>query len=157
MKCGCCGKEAGDFTFDKTYQMPDVIWNLDEAVRAERAAIHGDFCRLNDDYVLRGMVYLPLIGADRCFGWGLWAEVGKEEFFNYFENYENDNSSSSPFVGRMANSIPFYSETNGIALNIKLGDETLRPIFYGTEQGHLLFKEQNSDVNLERVHDFNGR
>lgn len=157
MKCGCCGKELGEFTFDKAYQMPDEIWNLNEDERSERAKIKPDLCRLDNRYFLRGVAYLPVMGTDKDFGWGIWAEISEEKFFEYVKNYSEDNSGVQPYLGKVANSLPYYPETLGIVLHVQLGDETQRPAFIISEPGHLLTKEQLSGIALERVHEFNGK
>ena len=156
MKCGCCGKEIGDFVFDKSYQMPDEIWELSDEIRDERAKIHSDLCRLDSRYFIRGVLYLPVHAFKKCFGWGVWVEVSQGDFFNYFEKFDLDNSNESPFSGAVANSLPSYPETRGMKVQVRLGDSTQRPTFQGMEKGHLLTKEQENGISLERVHVFNG-
>ena len=85
-KCGCCGKDIGEIVFDKSYKMPDDIWNLSPIEKEERAQIDSDLCRLDNRYFIRGVAYLPVNGTDHCYGWGIWAEVPQEDFFNYLEN-----------------------------------------------------------------------
>ncbi|RDX38949.1 DUF2199 domain-containing protein [Vibrio campbellii] len=156
MKCGCCGKEIGDFVFDKSYQMPDEIWELSDEIRDERAKIHSDLCRLDSRYFIRGVLYLPVHAVKKCFGWGVWVEVSQGDFFNYFEKFDLDNSNESPFSGAVANSLPSYPETRGMKVQVRLGDSTQRPTFQGMEKGHLLTKEQENGISIERVHVFNG-
>ncbi|OGO75536.1 MAG: hypothetical protein A2203_11090 [Chromatiales bacterium RIFOXYA1_FULL_46_5] len=92
-KCGCCGKDIGEIVFDKSYKMPDEIWNLSQTEKEERAQIDSDLCRLDDRYFIRGIAYLPVNETDKSYGWGIWAEVPEADFFEYEKNYEEDNSS----------------------------------------------------------------
>jgi hypothetical protein len=156
MKCGCCGKDISDFVFDKSFQMPDEIWELSDEVRQSRAQTHSDLCRLDSRYFVRGIVYLNVHTTEKYFGWGIWVEVSQGDFFNYFEKFDSDNSNEPSFSGSIANSLPNYPETRGLEVQVKLGDETQRPMFQLIEKGHLLTKEQENGISLERVHQFNG-
>ena len=157
MKCGCCGKEIGEFAFDKSYRMPDEIWDLPQEEREARAQTSDDFCRLDNRYFIRGVVHVPVNGTDRDFGWGIWAEVQKEKFLQYFENFDKDNSFSLPFQGEAANSLPHHPETLGIGLRVKLGNQTQRPAFEIIDDAHLLAFEQKQGISLVRVHELNGK
>jgi len=145
MKCSCCGKDIGEFTFDNSYQMPDEVFSLNEGERESRAQIDSDLCRLDDRYFLRGVVYLPVNDSDKEFGWGIWAEVSEDRFFEYVRNYESDNSNKAQFSGKVANSLPYYPETLNISLQVKLGNETQRPLFKLVEQDICLLSS-NSKV-----------
>ena len=153
-KCECCGKDIGEIVFDKSYKMPDDIWNLSPIEKEERAQIDSDLCRLDNRYFIRGVAYLPVNGTDHCYGWGIWAEVPQEDFFDYVENYEEDNSTKPKFSGLVANVIPSYENTIGLELTVQLGSETQRPEFYFTDPMHLLTKEQAEGISIEKVHSF---
>ena len=155
MKCGCCGKEVGDFFYDKGYQMPDEIWDLSSDDREARTKIDDDLCRLDNRYFLRGVANLAVKGTNKEFGWGIWVEVPQEKFFEYIENYNSDNSAVASFSGTVANNLPFHPKTMGIAAEVQLGNETQRPTFKIVEPSHLLTQEQINGITLERVHEFN--
>lgn len=156
MKCGCCGKDIGEIAFDKSYKMPDEIWALSKPEREERARIDSDLCRLDERYFIRGVTYIPVLETDQFYGWGIWAEIPEENFFEYVKNYEEDNSSKPRFSGIVANEIPSYSNTIGLELSVQLGNATQRPTFYFTGTSHLLEKEQTQGISLEKVHGFSG-
>lgn len=153
-KCGCCGKDIGEIVFDKSYKMPDEIWNLPPIEKEERAQIDSDLCILDDRYFIRGVAYLPVNETDKSYGWGIWAEVPEENFFEYAKNYEEDNSSKPKFSGLVANQIPSYENTIGLELAVQLGNETQRPEFYFTNTVHLLTKEQTEGISIEKVHSY---
>lgn len=154
MKCGCCGADIGDISFDKSFKMPDEIWALTEKQRNERARIDSDLCQLDDRFFIRGVAYIPVCNTDKSYGWGIWAEVPEDEFFKYFENYELDNSSKPSFEGVVANQIGEYNDSLNLRVDIQLGNETQRPTFFFKESSHLLSKEQQSGISIERVHSF---
>ncbi|MFO1370745.1 MAG: DUF2199 domain-containing protein [Marinagarivorans sp.] len=154
MKCSCCGKEIGEIAFDKSYKMPDEIWELSESEREERTQIGSDLCRLDERYFIRGVAYFPVIDTDKSYGWGIWAEVHQDNFFEYVKSYNEDNSSKPAFSGKAANQIPSYENTLGLELNVKLGNETQRPTLFFTRKDHSLTKEQSEGIAIEKVHGF---
>ena len=156
MKCECCGADIGEFAFDKGYKMPDDIWDLDEEERESRAITDNDLCRLDDRYFIRGVAYIPVHEAEKSYGWGVWVEVDIEDFMFYEKNYDNDNSDTSCFIGKIANSLPEYKkETIGVSVDVQLGNETQRPTFYCRDYAHPLAQEQKNGIPLARVHQFN--
>ena len=157
MKCGCCGKDLGEITMDKGYQMPDEIWGLSETEREERAQIDSDLGRLDERYFMRGVAYLPILETDEFFGWGIWVEVPQKKFFDYVDKYNEDNSGTLGFIGLVANQIPSYDNTLGLEVTVQLGSDTQRPTFLFMDKDHLLFSEQSRGVSIERVHGFNKR
>ena len=156
MECGCCGKDIGEIAFDKCYKMPDEIWSLSGPEREERAQIDSDLCRLDERYFIRGVAYIPVLETDQFYGWGIWAEIPKEQFFEYVKSYKEDNSSKPRFSGIAANEIPSYPNTIGLELTVQLGNESQRPTFYFSGNSHLLAKEQVQGISLEKVHSFSG-
>ncbi len=136
--------------------MPDEVWALSEAEKEERTQIDTDLCRLDERYFLRGVAYIPVTGTEKSYGWGVWVEVPEENFFEYVENYENDNSSIPTFKGLVANKIPSYESTLNLPVQVQLGNETQRPTFTFTDQTHLLTQEQLSGICIEKVHSFGG-
>lgn len=157
MKCGCCGKDIGEIAFDKSYKMPDEIWDLSKKERGKRSEIDSDLCRLDDRYFIRGVAYIPVIDTENFYGWGIWVEVPEDSFFDYVESYEDDNSSKPRFSGLVANKIPFYDETIGLKVEVQLGNETQRPNFFFVGDNHLLSSEQSKGISIEKVHSFSSK
>lgn len=154
MKCSCCGKEIGEIVFDSSFNMPDEIWKLSKLQRLLRAKIGSDLSRFGERFFLRGVAYIPVKDTDRSYGWGIWVEVSKDDFDDYFESFEEDNSSKPKFAGIVANEIPYYENTTGLKVEVQLGNETQRPEIYFSDQSHLLTKEQTDGISLEKVHSF---
>jgi len=154
LKCGCCGKDIGDISFDKSYKMPDEVWALSEAEKNDRTQIDSDLCRLDERYFLRGVAYIPVINSEKSYGWGVWVEVSEQNFFEYVDNYENDNSSRPSFPGVVANKIPSYENTLSLTVQVQLGNETQRPTFTFIDKEHLLTQEQVNGISIEKVHSF---
>ncbi len=157
MKCNCCGKDLGEFTFDIAFQLPDAIWALSEAERQQRAQFDSDLSRLDDRYFIRGVAFVPVQGTDRQFGWGIWVEIPPENFFHYAKNFNSDNRGTASFSGKAANRLLHYPDTCGITMQVQLGDQTQRPIFTSTDPQHPLTLEQANGIPLERVHAYNDR
>lgn len=154
MKCECCGVDIGEISFDKSFKMPDEIWALSPTEREARAKIDSDLCQLDDRFFIRGVAYIPVKKTDKYYGWGIWAEIPEDNFFEYVANYDLDNSSCARFLGTVANQISCYDNTLNLKLEVQLGNETQRPTLFFIDPKHPLSTEQESGITLEKVHSF---
>lgn len=154
MRCGCCGKELGDFILDYGFQLPDAIWDLSPKEREKRAKYDSDLAQLDHRYFLRGILQLPIISTNEQFRWGIWVEVGQNKFMSYVKNYSDDNSHEAPFDGIIANQLRGYSNTIGVYVKVQLGDRSSRPRFLVVGNKNLLAIDQNEGVTLGRIHEF---
>lgn len=137
--------------------MPDEVWNISERERNVRVQIDSDLCRLDDRYFIRGVAYIPVQGSDQCYGWGIWAEISQDNFFDYLESYKNDNSAKPRFDGWVANDIQYYANTLGLEVDVQLGDASQRPTFFFKASNHLLTQDQWKGISIEKVHSFSGK
>ena len=155
MKCACCGKDIGEFTLDKSFQMPDEIWALDDEEREREVKIDVDKCIFKGRCFLRGVAYFPINKTDDAFGWGIWVEVEKNNFIDYLKKYSNDNSNEPIFIGKISNEISKQEITLGTEVKVQLGNETQRPTFEVLDENTQLYKDQKMGISLEKVHQIN--
>lgn len=153
MRCACCDRELGELAFDTAFGMPDELWELEEGT--EGVFMTEDLASYHEKYFIRGIAFIPIRGSDESYGWGVWAQVSKEDFLFYVNNYERDNSSYPRFSGILANTLSVYNEiTLGLSLEIQLEDEKNRPTFYFRETKHRLSHDQREGVEMHDVERF---
>ena len=109
-------------------------------------------CELDGRSFIRGVLIVPVRGEVQGFGWGVWAEVTESAFRHYLEVWSNsDQSHESPFPGELANSLPGYEPTIGLAVELQLSGATTRPLFTVRDSLHSLGRDQREGIPFERV------
>ncbi len=93
--CGTCGKTHDRLPTDWAYKLPDDVWALPAAERAEQAQYTTDLCQLGERFFIRCLLRVRMLGVDGYFGWGIWVEVQRPDFMRYVELY-NDDATSEP-------------------------------------------------------------
>lgn len=152
MKCPCCDKDVEPHQMDVAFGLPDAIFALPDAQRAERAKTHSDLCSLDDTrYFIRGVVYVPVQQLGTNFGWGVWAEVSEETFFRYHKIYDNDGSNEPPAAGILANTPPGYTNVEQ-PLEIHFGPPDKRPVFTPSPTAGEFYHEQIEGMPVRKWH-----
>jgi hypothetical protein len=153
-KCHQCGSELGDHQLDIGFQLPDVVWNLDDDERKRRAKFNSDVCVLDGQrHFIRGIALVPISNSGEQFGWGLWAEVSEVDFKRYLELFHADARAEPPVVGRLANTPRGYPSLDGQIVEIAYGDSSNRPTFTLQSTTHPLALEQIRGITASRVHE----
>jgi hypothetical protein len=79
-------------------------------------------------------------------------EVDEEFFLKYVGNNE-DELKGSCFRAQIANEIPGYERTIGIAAEMRIGRAKDRPSVRVTDRSHTLAGEQEKGISMARVHE----
>ena len=114
-KCACGQVHEGAPNYGFT--APDSFMAQPEKVRA--AAVHRrDLCAYETTsgerlYFARALLALPIQGRDDPFMWGIWVQLGFEDYQKYLDAYERADAQFR-FEVRIANTLPFYPETAGL-------------------------------------------
>ena len=153
--CRQCGVAHEGLPTDWGYKRPDAIYALSYMEEYLRARSNNDFCALDESrYFVRGVLYLPFQEQEDCFGWGIWAEVSREDHDIYVRHFHEDASALPRFSGRIANSMPGYPETTGLAIDVQLGLPDKRPTFLVSgDTEHILLSEQKKGLSAARHHE----
>lgn len=152
LRCPTCGEEYEPAEGEVGCAWPQDYFALSAAERARRGRGTSDLCRLDDRCFIRGVILLPVIGEQRDFGWGVWAEVRESAFERYAAIYEaEDQGSEPPFLGTLANRLPDYPETIGLPLAVQLVSAENRPHFRVLARSHPLAQDQERGIAPERV------
>lgn len=152
--CATCGQEHEGLPQDYSFGLPDEVYELKFIDRYLRVRSNSDLCTLDDSrHFIRGVIPLPFQDSDAEYCWGVWVEVSREDHNKYVRGYYDDLSAEPRFSGRLANSIPGYSETAGLPVTVQFGAEGKRPNYYidpTTEHG--LVAEQRQGITSTRHH-----
>jgi hypothetical protein len=135
------------------YDRPDAWYAVRPDDREARWEIDADFAVLDEKwFFIRGLVFIPVHGEARPYAWGVWAAVDEADYRRYEAVFRDPDGHLQPaFTGRIANQIPGYPQTLGLAVTIRLGEGSERPSFTVDDAGHPLAAEQRGGVFVERV------
>jgi len=153
-KCSICGEEHEGLPTDWAYTLPDVVWEIPEEERAERARFNNDLCQMGERYFIRCMLEVPFKDAAGYFGWGVWAEVEWPVFERYLELYDEDGSSEPSAPGELANELSPYAGSLGTRVTIRFRDPKNRPTLQlKPEDATQLALDQNAGIDQARHHE----
>lgn len=150
--CSTCGNAHEGMPTDFGWQLPDDVWAIPEAERSSQAKFDSDRCQLGDRFFIRCVLALPFIEQPDYYAWGVWVEIPEPDFWRYIELYEKDGRGELSITGLIANAIPGYESTVGLAVRVQLQDEKSRPSVWVIDVGHPLSREQLSGISNERYH-----
>ena len=123
--------------------------------REHRVVADEDLCAIDKKrYFIRCVAMVDFNHFSGYFGWGLWAEVSKRDFFRYVDNHPKKGESLKPFPGQVANVVPGYRGLLGKAVELRPGPTSQRPtlVFPHTSR-HLLAREQRTGIGAKRYHE----
>lgn len=158
-KCATCGKEHLDLP-DIGFEKPDPWFAIPENERTARTQLTADTCIINDEeYFIRAVLLLPVIGYSHDFGLGIWVSQKRENFFTYLDNY--DSAEIGPFFGWLSTEIGYYKESTYLLKTmVHFRGGNSRPIVELEPTEHPLSVAQRTGISfneaLEIVHYYNG-
>jgi len=143
-------------------QLPDPIFDLSDTERLDRADMGDDAGVLdpgspNARFFVRGLVELPIRGADDFFAYGAWVEVDEQSFRRMAELWWDERGCDEPpFAGALANELEPYVATSGLACEVQLRELNRVPSIALASAEHPLAVDQLSGITMERVHELAG-
>jgi hypothetical protein len=156
--CSVCGAYHDDEVRDIRMTLPEPVFRLDERERAERAWVGEDSSVLRDDggerYFVRGLLELPLRNADDRFAYGVWVEVGEDDFSALDKLWRDpDGHLHAPFAGRLANELTPYRGTVGLPVGLRLRDVRVLPLVELETGDHPLVRDQLAGISDHHAHE----
>ena len=136
------------------FQLPDNAWSMPPDQRSKRLVANEDLCVIDKKrFFIRCVAMVPFLHTDGYFGWGLWAEVSKRDFFRYHDEHSKKGEKLAPFRGRIANALSGYPSLLGKPVILRPGPKTQRPtLVFPPGSRHLLAREQRAGVDATRHH-----
>lgn len=152
--CACCGEKVEGLP-DLAYAAPLHYDSLAEGERATRATLTDDFCVIDEDeFFIRAVCPIPIVGREETFGWGVWVSLGSESYQRYREAFnDSDQSRIGGMFGWFCNRIPVYPDTLHLQTSVIPQDHRRRPLVWINEasKDHPLYREQREGMSLERL------
>jgi hypothetical protein len=150
--CDIC-EQKHDIPLHLAFSMPDFVSKLLPWDREKRCQLTEDWCIVDDSlYYVRGCLELPIEGTEHTFSWGVWATLNEADFDRTSELWDApDRSAEPPYQGTIANTIPSYLETRGLAAEVQTREVGERPSVTVIDRTHKLFHEQKNGMPLERA------
>lgn len=150
--CSCCGEAYRG--------LPSFGCIAPDYYRGETAAGRGEACSLTEDlctvggqyFFVRGVLEVPILGTDTCFGWGVWSSLSEANFKRYVALFDAEEvAEEAPYFGWLSNRLPEYPSTLNLKLDVHLQNGGLRPLFELHPQDHPLAEEQRTGISRERA------
>ncbi|WP_426689683.1 DUF2199 domain-containing protein [Rhodanobacter ginsengiterrae] len=152
--CPTCGDTHEGLPIDHGWKLPDVVWAIPANERSHQAKFNSDLCQLGGRFFIRCLLKLSFNEQSDYYGWGVWVEIHEHDFNRYFELYDKDGSHERPIPGTMANAIPGYPSTLGLAVMVQFQNSTSRPaVLIPATSSHPLAAEQATGIDNQRYHE----
>jgi hypothetical protein len=153
IRCSSCGELHELSDMHVGHERPDPWFAVRPDERDGRWKIGSDLAVLDGErFFIRGVAEIPVHGEAQPYAWGVWAAVSEEDFRRYEAVFEVEaRGGEPPFAGRMANQLPGYPQTLGLAVAVRPRAGLQRPAFTVDDAAHPLAVEQREGVYVERV------
>lgn len=133
-RCPCCDNPVQGM-LDVGYDHPDRWQHVSYRKNGGTVAVGldvltADFCSINETYHIRGLLSIPIKGADASFAFGPWARVPAETFRAYYSAFGTEAEATlGPCSGHLANELPGFEGSSELALSIRFLGGPDRPQF----------------------------
>jgi hypothetical protein len=164
-KCGSCEEWHTGPCLDFGYPSP-YYWRKEYEEASHRAALlpswsenrgktflDSDFCAIdNDDFFVRGLIQLPIIGTTQMFCWGVWGSLSRQNFEVLLKTREDTKRTELPTMfSWLSTQIPEYPDTLNLTMHAHVQNPGRRPLFELEPCDHLLPQEYHHGISPERV------
>ena len=162
-KCGTCEKwhtGVPDFGYDT----PDP-WTDEDEEKHEKSRLRSilrkkpktwrdeDYAVRNDEeFYVRGLIHLPIVGTDQHFRWGVWGSLSRDNFYKLHAMDDDPKRVElGPMFSWLSNWIPEYGEVENIKMQMHPQEPGMRPHFEIEHTDHPLAQEYHHGITPERV------
>jgi len=164
-KCHTCQEWHTGPILDLSYDAPHY-WGEEHETSSEQANrtfdwsrkqhksfLNEDYCAINDeDFFVRGLLNLPIIGSAKNFCWGVWGSVSRENFDALLKRDENGETENlPPIFCWLSTQIPDYPETLSLKMYAHVQKPGIRPYFELEPTDHPLAQEYQHGIAPQRV------
>jgi hypothetical protein len=149
-QCSICGDTHQGLP-DIGFRWPDPYFGVPEEERPRRILATEDTCVIdNEDFFIRGVILIPVLGETSEFGLGVWVSQSQENFETYINNF--DSPDIGPFFGWLSNRIPFYDQdTWALKTMARFQGSDQRPVIDVEPSDHPLSRDCSEGISLDRA------
>lgn len=150
--CSCCGEHHAELPMSYSAPAPD-IWDESYAGYPD-SSLTPERCVIRDShFFLKGLIEIPVVGADRPFSWGVWVSLSRDDFTRVVELWETaGREAEKPYFGWLTTELALYpSSTLDLKTNAHLRPLGRRPFIELEPTDHPLAVEQRHGITLGRV------
>ncbi|MGA9070589.1 MAG: DUF2199 domain-containing protein [Terracidiphilus sp.] len=164
-KCGSCDEwhlgpcldigYAQPFYWGKEHEKESLWTNVIPRVvkRPSKTFIDQDYCAINDEnFFVRGLIHLPIIGAAETFRWGVWGSLSRENFEMLLKMDGDPKRTELPrMFSWLSCRIAEYPDTLNLKMYAHIQEPGSRPHFHMEPTDHPLAQEYHHGITPERV------
>lgn len=169
-KCGSCEEwhhgPCLDFAFSSPY-----YWTIEDDEKNQADMIESGFAELpttlltedicirnGEDYFIRGVIHLPIIGTAETLRWGVWGSLSRENFEKLLAMNDDPERVNLPeMFSWLSTDIEDYPETLSLKMYAHIQELNERPIFELEPDDHPLAQEYHHGITPERVREIMSR
>jgi hypothetical protein len=115
--------------------------------------LNKDYCAINDDdFFVRGLIHLPIVGAAETFCWGVWGSVSRDNFDILLKTDDDPKRVElPPMFSWLSTQIPGYADTLNLKMYARIEKLEWHPNFELEPTDHPLSQEYHKRITPERV------
>ena len=123
------------------------------SVKRSKSFLNDDFCAIeNENFFVRGIIRLPILGTAEHFCWGVWGSLSRENFNILLEKNEApERAELPPMFSWLSTQISEYPDTLNLKMYAHIQKPGWRPIFDLEQSSHPLSEEFHTGIKPERV------
>jgi hypothetical protein len=163
-KCGNCDEWHTGPCLDVGFSHPHY-WNKSlgkaslwaqtgaEPPKLSPTFLEPSYCSIGgEDFFIRGIIHLPIVGAGESFCWGVWGSVSRENFEKLI-SMENDPKRVDlpPMFSWLSSQISDYPDTLSLKMYAHIQEPGTRPHFRLERTDHPLAQQYHHGISPERV------
>jgi hypothetical protein len=121
--------------------------------KRKKTYLDEDYCAINDeDFFVRGIIHLPIIGAAETFRWGVWGSLSRENFERLL-GIDDDPKRVElpPMFSWLSTQLPEYPDTLNLKMYAHIQEPPLRPAFRLQLTDHPLSQQYHYGITPEQV------
>ncbi len=145
-KCATCGETHEG---SPSFSFPSPL-DFEKKLDKNNENLSSDFYTTEDDYFIRTILEIPIIGSNEPFMWGVWVSQSKENFNFYFEHFNDDLLGRETF-GWFSNKLPYYKSTLSLKTMASFQNNGERPKLHLEESDHELSKDFHNGISIDKA------
>jgi len=155
--CSCCGEQHDTLPFDWRMAAPDDYNAVPEAEREARTLISRNFCTVDGQAFVRGVIEIPVTNFDGTLRFSVWLSVSDASERTILQVWdEPECGRHGPFFGWLRSRLAPYPDTLNLKASLRLRDD-IAPAIDLEPTDHPLAVEQRRGISVARVAEIAGK